>query len=119
MKKWQEETDDERRMLKLNMRVIRRMLRKHPNARGLLLPGLRAARIAEGLSQRNLAERIGASQRTICELENQRRGAYPKTIRRLSKALKLKPIELTFRTDIIATQIKGRHCGCCGANWPT
>ena len=100
MKKWQEETDDERSMLKLNMRVIRRMLRKHPNARGIGLPGLRAARIAEGLSQRDLAKRIGASQRTISELENRRRGAYPKTIRRLSKALKLRPIALTFRTDI-------------------
>jgi DNA-binding XRE family transcriptional regulator len=101
MNKKQQDTDDERRMFKLNMKVIRRMLRKHPNARGLMLPGLRAARIAEGLSQRDLAERTGASQRTIRELENQQRGAYPKTIRRLSKALKLRPIALTFRTDIV------------------
>jgi transcriptional regulator with XRE-family HTH domain len=70
------------------------------------LPGLRVARIAEGLSQRDLAKMIGASQRTIRELESRQRGAYPKTIRRLCKALEMKPIELTFRTDLIKP-IKG------------
>jgi DNA-binding XRE family transcriptional regulator len=110
MKKWQKETDDERRMFRLHMRVIRRMLRKHPNARGLLLPGLRAARIAEGLSQRDLAKMIGASQRTIRELENQSRGAYPKTIRRLSTALKLKPLRFTFRPESVA-KMKGNSDG--------
>jgi DNA-binding XRE family transcriptional regulator len=102
MNKKQQDRDDESRMLKLHMRVIRRLLKKNPNARGILLPGLRAARIAEGLSQRDLAKMIGASQRTICELENQTRGAYPKTIRRLSKALKLEPLHLTFHPETVA-----------------
>jgi DNA-binding XRE family transcriptional regulator len=100
MNEKQQGKDRDREMHRFQMRMFRRMLRKHPNARGIALPGLRAARIAEGLSQRDLAQRIGASQRTICELENQRRGAYPKTMSRLSKALGLRPIELTFRTDI-------------------
>jgi DNA-binding XRE family transcriptional regulator len=101
MNKKHQDADWERKVHRLQMRMFRRMLREHPNSRGIGLPGLRAARIAEGLSQRDLAQRIGASQRTIRELENQSRGAYPKTIRRLSKALGLKPIELTFRTDIV------------------
>ena len=101
MNKKHQDTDWDREMHRFQMRMFRRMLRKHPNARGIGLPGLRAARIAEGLSQRDLAQRIGASQRTICELENQSRGAYPKTMSRLSKALGLRPIELTFRTDIV------------------
>jgi DNA-binding XRE family transcriptional regulator len=108
MKKKQQDTDDEKRMLKLHMRVIRRMLRKHPNARGLLLPGLRAARIAEGLSQRDLAKMIGASQRTIRELESQQRGAYPKTVRKLSEALNLKPVHFTFRPETVA-KMKGNN----------
>jgi DNA-binding XRE family transcriptional regulator len=100
------------------MKVIRRMLRKEPDAQGLALPSLRAARVTAGLSQRDLAERIGASQTTIYELENQQRGANPKTIRKLSRALRLQPLHLTFLPESVA-RIRGGHCGCCGARWPT
>ena len=44
---------------------------------------------------------IYLGKHTIRELETLQRGAYPKTIRRLCKALELRPIELTFRTDIV------------------
>ena len=116
MNREQENTDWERTSRRLQMKVIRRMLRKDPDAQGLALPSLRAARITEGLSQRVLAERIGASQTTICELENQQQGANLKTIRRLSKALKLKPLHLTFLPETVA-RIKGGHCGCCDGKW--
>jgi ribosome-binding protein aMBF1 (putative translation factor) len=108
MNKKHQDTNQDRKMHRLHMRVIRRMLRKHPNARGLLLPGLRAARIAEGLSQRDLAKMIGASQRTIRELESQQRGAYPKTVRKLSEALNLKPVHFTFRPETVA-KMKGNN----------
>jgi DNA-binding XRE family transcriptional regulator len=110
MNKKHQDTDWDREMHRFQMRMFRRMLRKHPNSRGIGLPGLKAARIAEGLSQRDLAKMIGASQRTICELENQSRGAYPKTMSRLSKALGLRPIELTFRTESVA-KMKGNDDG--------
>src|SRR5215207_8062142 len=65
-----------------------------PSRRGVLLPGLWAARISAALSQRDLAAMIGAPQNTICKLEGQQRGAYPRTIRRLSQALGVEPSDL-------------------------
>jgi DNA-binding XRE family transcriptional regulator len=118
MKNEQQNTDWERKVHRLQLRMFRRMLRKDPDAQGLGLRGLRAARVTAGLSQRDLAERIGASQNTICELENQQRGANLKTIRKLSRALRLQPLHLTFFSESVA-RIRGGHCGCCGARWPT
>ena len=108
MKIEQQNTDQERTTRRHQMRMFKRMLRKHPESRGILLPALRAARIEEVLSQRDLAKMIGASQRTIRELESRRRGAYPKTIRRLSKALKLKPLWLTFHPESVV-KMKGNY----------
>lgn len=73
---------------------IERALKVDSGGRGVPLPTLRAARIMEGISQRNLAEKIGGSQRTIHELETQIRGAYPTTIRRLAEALRVTPADL-------------------------
>lgn len=70
-------------------------LRKRDN-RGAYLRGLRACRLMAALSQRDLAERIGTHQSTICALESQNRGAYPRTIRKLCEALKVEPSDLIY-----------------------
>lgn len=69
-------------------------LGRDTNGRGLRLPGLWACRMAAGLTQRQLAERLGAGQRTIHELERLNRGAYPKTVGRLCAALDVEPADL-------------------------
>lgn len=69
-------------------------LGRDTNVRGLRLPGLWACRMAAGLTQRQLAERLGAGQRTIHELERMDRGAYPKTVGRLCAALDVEPADL-------------------------
>ena len=53
-------------------------------AKGVPLPGLRALRRRRGLSQRELAELAGTTQGTVWRLETGRRGAYFRTIKRLS-----------------------------------
>jgi DNA-binding XRE family transcriptional regulator len=65
-----------------------------PNNRGAYLPGLRTCRMMAALTQRELAERIGISPGTVCDLENGRRKAYLRTVRRLSRALDVEPAEL-------------------------
>jgi transcriptional regulator with XRE-family HTH domain len=55
--------------------------------RSVLLPGLRQARQRSGLTQCELSELAGVGKGTIWELEVGRRGAYPRTVRRLTKAL--------------------------------
>jgi hypothetical protein len=50
--------------------------------RSVGLPGLRAA-----LTQRELGELAAVGKGTVFELEVGRRGAYPRTVRRLAKAL--------------------------------
>ena len=55
--------------------------------RSVLLPGLRQARQRSGLTQRELSELAGVGKVTIWELETERRGSYPRTLRRLAKAL--------------------------------
>jgi transcriptional regulator with XRE-family HTH domain len=55
--------------------------------RSALLLGLRQARQGSGLTQRQLGELAGVGKGTIWELETGRRGAYPRTVRRLAKAL--------------------------------
>lgn len=55
--------------------------------RSVPLPGLRAARQRSGLTQRELGELADVGSGTVWELEVGRRGAYPRTVRRLAKAL--------------------------------
>jgi DNA-binding XRE family transcriptional regulator len=55
--------------------------------RSVLLPGLRQARQRSGLTQRELSELAGIGKGTIWELETAQRGACPRTVRRLTKAL--------------------------------
>ena len=74
--------------------LVKKLAKVPENHRGALLPGLWAARTAAALSQRDLAKRIGTSQGTIHNLERLGRGAYPKTIRRLSEALDVDPADL-------------------------
>lgn len=60
----------------------------------MLLAGLRSVRRQRGLTQRELAARARTGQQTVCQLETLRRGAYPKTIRKLAAALGVAPAEL-------------------------
>ena len=62
--------------------------------RSVLLPGLRTARQRAGETQRELARIAGVGKNTITELEVGRRGAYPKTVRRLAKALETEVADL-------------------------
>ena len=62
--------------------------------RSVPLPGLRQARQRSGLTQRELGELAGVGKGTIWELEVGRRGAYPRTVRRLAKALETKVADL-------------------------
>ncbi len=64
-------------------------------AKGVPLPGLRELRRRRGLSQREVAEMAGVMQDTISQLETERRGAYPRTIKRLCSALQATPEDLT------------------------
>ena len=58
------------------------------------LAGLRSVRRRRGLTQRELAARAKTGQHTVCQLETLRRGAYPKTIRKLASALRVPPAQL-------------------------
>ena len=60
----------------------------------MYLAGLRSVRQRRGLTQRELAARAKTGQQTVCRLETLRRGAYPKTIRKLASALGVAPAEL-------------------------
>jgi transcriptional regulator with XRE-family HTH domain len=62
--------------------------------RSVLLPGLRQARQRSGLTQRELGELAGVGKGTVSELEAGRRGAYPRTTRRLAEALGIKVADL-------------------------
>ena len=62
--------------------------------RSVLLPGLRACRQSQGLTQRELGGLAGVSPGTVYRLENARRGAYSVTIRRLAAALGVTPAHL-------------------------
>ena len=68
-----------------------------PN-RSILLPRLRWIRQSQGLTQRELARMAKVSSGTVYRLENELRGAYPATIRRLAAALEL-PTEKLVQED--------------------
>jgi DNA-binding XRE family transcriptional regulator len=85
----EERTHDQRRQVEAVKKLGR-----IANGRGLHLPGLWACRMAAGLTQRELAERVGTNQGTIHDLERMSRGAYPKTMRRLCVALEVEAADL-------------------------
>lgn len=62
---------------------------KRTRGRGIMLAGLKDARENAGLSLRELeaATGRGVYQSTISDLENLRRGAQPRTARKLAEAL--------------------------------
>ncbi len=72
---------------------------RNRQGRGAPLPGLWACRIAAGLTQRELAMLVRTSQGTITSLENQERGAYPATIKRLCATLDVWPADLLCAGD--------------------
>lgn len=59
------------------------------------LPGLRAARRRLGLTQRELAMLAGTGSGTVSDLEALKRGAYPRTTRKLASALEVEVERLT------------------------
>lgn len=83
---------------------VNRLKRQSAVVRGRVtvrLHGLKACRLAAGISQRELANLIGANQWTRAQLENEGgRGANMITIRRLCRALKVMPADLICREPI-------------------
>lgn len=67
--------------------AIKKEARSLNGGRSYLLQGLWACRQAAGLTQRQLAKKMGSSQTTVRKLERLSRGAYPKTIQRLCDVL--------------------------------
>jgi DNA-binding XRE family transcriptional regulator len=76
------------------MREIKKIKGPPQEGRGAYLPGLWACRLAAGITQRELAERAGAGRTTIRSLEREDRRAHVTTIRRLSEALRVEPVDL-------------------------
>jgi transcriptional regulator with XRE-family HTH domain len=62
--------------------------------RSTTLPSLRELRQSRGLSQRELGKLAKVSAGTVYRLENQQRGAYPVTVKKLASALRISPAEL-------------------------
>src|SRR5829696_6160416 len=58
------------------------------------LPGLRRARELAGLTQTELADRLGTSQDVVSKWETERRGARPATAKRIADALGVSVREL-------------------------
>jgi transcriptional regulator with XRE-family HTH domain len=63
-------------------------------SRSTPLPALAAHRRKNGLTQRQLGELAGVAHTTVQRLESLKRGAYPKTLRKLASALGLAPEDL-------------------------
>ena len=76
------------------VRAIKEGARSANGGRSYYLRGLWACRLASGLSQRDLARRIGTNQSTVRMLERGQRGAYVSTLRRLCQALEVEPEDL-------------------------
>lgn len=74
--------------------TVKKMAKSISGGRGVLLPGLWAARLSLGLSQRDVAEAAGTGQNAIQNLETLTRGAYPSTITKLCRALEVEPHDL-------------------------
>ena len=80
--------------------AIKEGARTNNDGRSHLVPGLRACRLAAGLSQRELAARIGSTQATVRQLERGHRGAYVSTIRKLCEALGVVPEDMLCGSDV-------------------
>lgn len=66
-----------------------------PGQRNFLLPGLRAARLERGWTQRELGDRAeGMMQQVVSGLEWGDHAARPETVARLARALRVKPKDL-------------------------
>jgi transcriptional regulator with XRE-family HTH domain len=63
-------------------------------SRSTPLPALAAHRRRLGLTQRELGELAGVAHTTVQRLESLRRGAYPRTMQKLARALKVEPKDL-------------------------
>ena len=63
-------------------------------SRSILLPALAAHRRRRGLTQRQLGELAGVAHTTVQQLESLRRGAYPQTIQKRARALRVEPRDL-------------------------
>ena len=61
---------------------------------GIMLPGLKRARERAGLSLRELSDASGMDYSMISKLENLRRGAQGRNVRRLAEALGVTPADL-------------------------
>ncbi len=71
---------------------------------------LKELREAAILTQQELADKSGVGRVTIALLEKggyRRRGPYPSTIRKLAKALKVKPQDIDFETMGHKSELKG------------
>ncbi len=67
------------------------------------MPTLRELRLARALSQRDLAEQAGVTQKTVLDLELGRKEPLLQTIRKLAAALGVEPAEVDeFRRAIEA-----------------
>jgi DNA-binding XRE family transcriptional regulator len=73
---------------------IKGQARFEEGGRTVMLPGLKACRVAAGLSQAELAALVGAHPTTIADLENGARGAFVSTVRKLSSNLRVLPVDL-------------------------
>jgi len=71
----------------------------HRRKRVLKTTRLRKLRERASFSQMELSERSGVSRATIADLELGKRGAQPKTRRKLAKALGVEPWELVGDTS--------------------
>lgn len=87
-------TEDERSERRRQVNTVKEMAKSISGGRGVLLPGLWAARMSLGLTQRDLAGMVGTGQGGIHELETLARGAYPSTITKLCRALEVEPHDL-------------------------
>ena len=65
--------------------------------RSIPLPRLRELRQSRGLSQKELGELAKVASGTVYRLENELRGAYPGTVRKLAYALGVTPKDLQYR----------------------
>ena len=63
-------------------------------SRSTPLPGLAEHRRRRGLTQRQLGELAGVAHTTVQRLESLKRGAYPRTLRKLATALGVAPAAL-------------------------
>jgi transcriptional regulator with XRE-family HTH domain len=60
----------------------------------MLLPGLKRHRILAGLTQQELAERVGMHRVSIAALENTKHPAHPRTLKKLADALGVRTLDL-------------------------